>query len=82
MGVSRDTVDSHREFARQHGILCPLIADPDGAICSMLGVLPDPAAYAKRTTFVVDKTGIIRRIFEGVKVAGHVDEVLAAVKLL
>ena len=42
----------------------------------MLGVLPDPAGNPKRTTFIIDKQGIIRYIFEAVKVPGHADEVL------
>ncbi len=42
-------------------------------------MLPDPAGNAKRTTFVIDKQGVVRRIFENVKVPGHADEVLAFV---
>ncbi|PZR62870.1 MAG: hypothetical protein DLM53_05590 [Candidatus Eremiobacter antarcticus] len=56
-----------------------MLADPSGSICSELGVLPDPAGNAKRTTFVIDKQGVVRRIFENVKVPGHADEVLAFV---
>ena len=56
-----------------------MLSDPDGSICIMLGVLPDPEGNAKRTTFIIDKTGIIRYIFEGVKVPGHADEVLQKV---
>ena len=80
VGISRDSVASHRVFAATNELVTPLLSDPDGAICSMLGVLPDPAGNPKRTTFVIDKTGIIRYIFEAVKVPGHADAVLEKVQ--
>lgn len=80
VGISRDSVVSHRNFAAQNELVTPLLSDPDGAICSLLGILPDPTGNPKRTTFVVDKTGIIRYIFEAVKVPGHADEVLHKVQ--
>ena len=57
-----------------------MLSDPDGTICSMLGILPDPAGNPKRTTFIIDKQGVIRYIFEAVKVPGHVAEVLRKVE--
>jgi peroxiredoxin len=45
-----------------------------------LGVLPDPAGNAKRTTFIVDKQGIVRYVFESVKVPGHAAHVLEVVR--
>lgn len=79
MGISRDTVESHHVFAAVNELKIPLIADPSGRICTLLGVLPDPAGNAKRTTFIIDKMGIIRYIFEAVKVPGHADAVLQKV---
>jgi peroxiredoxin Q/BCP len=80
VGVSRDTVESHRAFAAAQAIKPPLLADPDGTICAILGVLPDPAGNAKRTTFIVDKQGIVRYVFESVKVPGHAAHVLEVVR--
>ena len=82
VGVSRDTVESHRAFAADNGIRPQLLADPTGEICTALGVLPDPAGNAKRTTFIIDKQGVVRYIFEAVKVAGHADEVLEKVRTI
>jgi len=64
----------------QNDLRTLLLSDPSGAICSLLGVLPDPEGNPKRTTFIIDKQGIIRYIFEAVKVPGHVDEVLRKVQ--
>jgi thioredoxin-dependent peroxiredoxin len=80
VGISRDTVQSHREFAAANDLTTPLLSDPSGAICTTLGVLPDPDGNPKRTTFVIDKQGIIRYIFEAVKVPGHADEVFEKVR--
>lgn len=80
VGISRDTVESHREFAADHGLTFKLLADADGRICTTLGVLAEPNGNAKRTTFIIDKQGTVRYIFEGVKVAGHTDEVLEKVR--
>ncbi len=80
VGLSRDTVESHRKFAAENDIKPRLIADPSGVLCTRLGVLPEPAGNAKRTTFIIDKQGVVRYIFEAVKVPGHVDEVLEKVR--
>ena len=81
VGVSKDTVDSHRRFIEKYDLRCHLLADPDGAILRLLGVV-GVAGRAKRTTFVVDKTGIVRVVYENVSVRGHAEAVLAAVKAL
>ncbi|MDQ6767018.1 MAG: redoxin domain-containing protein [Candidatus Eremiobacteraeota bacterium] len=80
VGISRDSVNSHRTFAAINELTTPLLSDPDGAICTTLGILPDPAGNPKRTTFVIDDKGVIRYIFEAVKVPGHADEVLQKVQ--
>ncbi len=80
VGISRDTVESHRTFAALNELKTPLLSDLSGAICTMLGVLPDPEGNPKRTTFVIDKQGVIRYIFEAVKIPGHVDAVLEKVR--
>jgi thioredoxin-dependent peroxiredoxin len=80
VGISRDSVQSHRNFAAANDLVTPLLSDPDGSICTVLGVLPDPSGSPKRTTFIIDKEGIIRYIFEAVKVPGHVHEVFEKVR--
>lgn len=81
MGVSKDTVAAHKAFAAKYDLRCHLLADPDGSILKLLGV-QSLMGRARRTTFVVDKSGTIRFVFENVSVRGHADEVLAAVATL
>jgi thioredoxin-dependent peroxiredoxin len=82
VGVSKDSLESHKRFAEKYDLDCYLLADPDGSILALLGLEKVPGGRAKRSTFVVDKSGIIRKIFENVTVRGHADEVLAAVRAL
>lgn len=77
LGVSTDSVESHRAFAEEHGLPFSLLADEDGAIAESYGV-PVRMGFTARTTFLIDGDGIIRRTFENVDPAVHVDEVLAA----
>jgi peroxiredoxin Q/BCP len=81
VGISVDKVDAQKKHAVTCNAGYPLLSDVDGALVRQLGIANDNG-NAKRTTFVVDATGVIRTVFEGVKVDGHVDEVLAAVKAL
>lgn len=76
LGVSTDNVESHRTFAEEHQLPFSLLADEDGAIAASYGVAV-MAGYAARTTFIIDGSGVIRRVFENVDPAVHVDEVLA-----
>ena len=81
VGISVDSVASQKK----HAITCnagyPLLSDKGGTLVKALGIASDSGS-AKRTTFVVGQDGAIKQVFEGVKVDGHVDEVLAAVKAL
>lgn len=76
LGVSTDDVASHRAFAEEHQLPFSLLADEDGAIAASYGVAVT-MGYAARTTFIIDGSGVIRRVFENVDPAVHVDEVLA-----
>lgn len=78
LGVSTDDVASHRAFADEHELPFPLLADPDGAVTRAYGV-PMRMGMAARTTFLIDGSGVIRRVWEDVDPAVHVEEVLAAV---
>ena len=77
VGVSVDSVASHRSFADECNLRFPLISDADRSISSRLGVLNERGS-AQRTTFIIAPDGRIARIFENVKVDGHVEEVLQA----
>jgi len=84
LGVSPDTVASHQKFTEKYNLTFPLLSDPDQAIAKAYGVWVEKSLYGRkymgieRTTFVIDEKGRIARVFPKVKVAGHVDEVLAA----
>ena len=78
VGVSKDSVESHKRFAAKFDLHLHLLADPDGIILRRLGVQNAIGGHARRTTFVIDKSGIVRHVFENVSVRGHADAVLAA----
>ena len=86
-GVSRDDEASHRRFAGKFHLAFPLLSDPDAAVCKAYGVYKQKSMYGRtswgieRTTFVIDQDGRIAAIFPRVKVDGHVDEVLEALRL-
>ena len=88
VGVSRDTIVSHEKFKAKMTFPFELLADTDEAMCTMFGVMKMKNMYGKqvrgveRSTFLIDKAGVLKREWRGVKVPGHVDEVLAAVKAL
>jgi len=71
------------EAQKKHAITCaadfPILSDADKTLTSELGILRETGT-AMRTTYVLDGTGTVRKVFEGVTVDGHVDEVLQAVK--
>jgi peroxiredoxin Q/BCP len=88
LGVSRDSLKSHAGFKQKMGFPFELISDPDEALCEAFGVMKLKNMYGRqvrgieRSTFVIDGTGTLRREWRGVKVPGHVDEVLAFVQSL
>ncbi|MCF7747621.1 redoxin domain-containing protein [Sulfitobacter sp. M39] len=87
-GVSRDTMAKHDRFAAKHDLTVPLLADIDGAVTEAYGVWVEKNMYGKksmgieRATYLIDASGNIARIWRKVKVAGHVEEVLDAVRAL
>lgn len=88
LGVSPDSETSHAGFAKKHGLPFTLLADPDKTLAKAYGVWAKKQNYGReymgivRSTFVVDKQGVIQKVWRGVKVNGHVDAVLAAVQAL
>ncbi|SMC22147.1 peroxiredoxin Q/BCP [Andreprevotia lacus DSM 23236] len=87
-GVSRDGVKSHENFKAKQCFPFELISDPDETLCEAFGVMKLKNMYGKqvrgieRSTFVVDKEGKIVKEWRGVKVPGHVDEVLSFVQTM
>ena len=87
-GVSRDNMASHDKFRENLQLPFDLIADTEEKLCHMFGVVKNKIMYGKkvkgieRSTFLIDTTGMLRAEWRGIKVAGHVDEVLKAVKAL
>jgi thioredoxin-dependent peroxiredoxin len=87
-GVSRDSMKSHLKFREALGIPFDLISDPDEKLCTQFGVMKMKNMYGKkvrgieRSTFLIDGDGVLVKEWRGVRVPGHVDEVLAAVKTL
>jgi thioredoxin-dependent peroxiredoxin len=88
IGVSPDSVASHDKFKKKYGLGFSLAADETKAMLDAYGVWVEKSMYGRkymgveRTTILIDKTGKIVRIWLKVKVPGHAEEVLAAVKAL
>src|SRR3984957_15857953 len=86
VGVSGDSTDSHGKFIAKHHLNFTLLADPGTKVCKLYGVYKMKSLYGRefmgieRTTFVIDKAGVVRRVFPKVKVNGHTEEVLEALK--
>jgi peroxiredoxin Q/BCP len=88
LGISRDALKSHENFKSKMKFPFELLSDPDEAVCSQFGVMKQKNMYGKkvrgieRSTFVIDEEGVLAREWRGVKVPGHVEEVLNFVKAL
>ncbi|HEX6690356.1 MAG TPA: peroxiredoxin [Burkholderiales bacterium] len=87
-GVSRDSLASHQKFKDKMKFPFELLADEDEAVCKQFGVMKMKNMYGRkvrgieRSTFVVDSKGVLAREWRGVRVPGHVQEVLNFVKAL
>ena len=79
VGVSTDPAEAHRGFAQHHQLPFGLIADTEGRLAGAFGV-PVNSGYTARTTVVIGRDGRVARVFPDVRVDGHSDEVLAAVR--
>ena len=88
VGVSRDSLKSHENFKAKFSFPFELLADTEELACGIFGVMKMKNMYGKqvrgveRSTFVIDKNGVLVKEWRGVKVDGHVAEVLEAVKSL
>ena len=79
VGVSLDSVDSHKGFCTKEGLNFKVLADTDKAVATSYGSLMNyqGTSYAARNTFLIDPAGMIRKVYLKVKPAAHSDEVLA-----
>jgi peroxiredoxin Q/BCP len=88
IGVSKDPVKKLDKFRDKHGLSVALVSDENSTVCEDWGVWVEKQMYGKtymgieRATFLIDGTGTVRNIWRKVKVPGHVEEVLEAVKSL
>jgi len=87
-GISADTVASHEKFKQKMGFPFELLSDPDKKVCKLYDVIQEKSMYGKkymgieRSTFLIDAKGVLRQEWRKVKVLGHAEAVLAAVKAL
>lgn len=86
LGVSRDGIKSHENFKAKQEFPFELLSDKDETLCQLFDVIKEKNMYGKkvmgieRSTFLIDAKGVLRQEWRKVKVKGHVDEVLEAVK--
>ena len=88
LGVSRDSIASHEKFKEKQGFPFDLLSDPDEKVCKKFDVIQEKTLYGRkfmgvvRSTFLIDADGKLRQEWRNVKVKGHAEEVLEAVKAL
>jgi peroxiredoxin Q/BCP len=88
VGISADSIESHEKFKKKMGFPFELLSDPDKRVCKLYDVIQEKSMYGKkymgieRSTFLIDAKGVLRQEWRKVKVNGHAEAVLAAVKTL
>ena len=88
LGVSPDSLASHEKFRAKYDFPFDLLADEERKLCSLFEVWKEKSLYGRkymgveRSTFLIDEKGVLRQEWRKVKVGGHAEEVLAAVKAL
>lgn len=88
LGISKDSAKSHTNFRTKYALPFDLLVDEGAAVCDLYGCWKEKSMYGKsflgveRSTFLIDKEGILRKEWRKVSVKGHVDEVLAAIAAL
>jgi peroxiredoxin Q/BCP len=86
LGISVDDLPSHQKFARKYSLPFPLLADTDTTVSQLYGVWKEKNLYGKkymgvnRETFLIDKDGVVRKIWHKVKPEGHAEEVLETIE--
>lgn len=88
IGVSRDSMSSHQRFTDKQALPFALISDPDEQLCELFGVMKLKNMYGKqvrgieRSSFLINAKGVLVQEWRGLRVPGHVDQVLEAAKAL
>lgn len=88
LGVSPDDVESHKKFREKYRLNFPLLSDTDHKVAEMYGAWTEKVRFGKRSmgiqrsTFLIDANGIVRKVWKNVKVDGHDEQVLEALKSL
>lgn len=88
LGVSTDSVASHQKFAEKYGLSFPLLSDTDAHVAQLYHVYGEKNMYGRkfmgvnRSTFLIDKDGVVRKVWHKVKPEEHANEVLEAVEAL
>ncbi len=88
LGISRDSIKSHENFKAKQDFPFELLSDADETACKLFDVIKEKNMYGRkvmgieRSTFLIDEKGILKKEWRKVKVKGHVDEVLEAIKEL
>lgn len=88
LGVSRDSLKAHENFKAKQRFPFELLSDAEEKLCRQFDVIKEKNMYGRkvmgieRSTFLIDKNGVLRQVWRKVRVPGHVDEVLEAVRAL
>ena len=88
LGVSGDSLSAHEKFKAKYKLNFPLLSDPDKAVAKKYGAWGEKVMYGKkvigmiRSTFVIDKEGVVQKVFPRVRVDGHAEKVLEALSAL
>jgi peroxiredoxin Q/BCP len=88
LGVSGDSLGAHAKFKAKYKLNFPLLSDPDKAVAKKYGAWGEKVMYGKkvtgmiRSTFVIDKDGVVSKVFPRVRVDGHAEKVLEALEAL
>jgi len=88
VGVSKDDAKKHRKFTDKYSLNVPLATDADGSVCEAFGTWVQKSMYGRkymgieRATFLIDRDGVIKRVWRQVKVPGHAQEVLEAARAI
>lgn len=88
LGISADDIASHQKFRTKYGLNFPLLADVDHGVAEAYGAWREKTRFGKKTmgiqrsTFLIDKDGIVRKVWKNVQVDGHDQQVLQAIREL
>jgi peroxiredoxin Q/BCP len=88
LGVSKDDARKHAKFTEKYDLKVPLATDADGSVCEAFGTWIEKSMYGRkymgidRATFLIDRDGVVKKVWRKVKVPGHAEEVLEAARAL